>query len=57
MKKLMVMLATVAVGIAASAANFNWSVQSGYIWDGAETPAKITSGSAYLVFASVLNCK
>ena len=55
MKKLMIMLATVAVGIAASAANFNWSVQSGYIWDGAETPAKITSGSAYLVFASALS--
>ena len=54
MKKLMIALAAVAIGMATNAASFTWKVQSGYIWDGAETPAKITSGSAYLVFASAL---
>ena len=55
MKKLMIALVAVAVGMVANAASFTWKVQSGYIWDGADTPAKITSGSAYLVFASALS--
>ena len=54
MKKLMIALAAVAVGLAANAASFTWKATSGYLWDGAETPAKITSGSAYLLFASAL---
>ena len=54
MKKLMIALAATAIGMAVNAASFTWKAQSGYIWDGAETPAKITSGTAYLVFASAL---
>ena len=55
MKKLMIALAAVAMGVAANAASFTWAVSSGYIWDGAETPAKVTSGTAYLLFASALS--
>lgn len=55
MKKLMIALVAVAIGMVANAASFTWKVQNGYIWDGADTPAKITSGSAYLVFASALS--
>ena len=55
MKKLVIALAAVAMGITANAASFAWKVQSGYIWDGAETPAKITSGTAYLLFESALS--
>ena len=54
MKKLIIALVAVAMGIAANAASFAWKVQSGYIWDGADTPAKITSGTAYLIFESAL---
>ena len=54
MKKMMVVLAAVAVGLAANAASFTWKASSGYIYDGADTPAKITSGTAYLMFTSVL---
>jgi len=54
MKKLMIALAAVAVGFAANAASFTWKATSGYLYDGAATPAKITSGSAYLLFTSAL---
>ena len=54
MKKLIIAVAAVAVGIVANAASFNWQATSGYLWDGADTPAKITSGSAYLLFTSAL---
>ena len=54
MKKLMIALAAVAVGFAANAASFTWKATSGYLWDGADTPSKITSGSAYLLFTSAL---
>ena len=54
MKKLMIALAVVAMGVAANAASFTWKATSGYLYDGAETPAKITSGTAYLLFASDL---
>ena len=54
MKKLMIAFAVVAMGIVANAASFSWSTPSGYLWDGAASPAKITSGSAYLVFTSAL---
>lgn len=54
MKKLMTALAVAVVGFAANAASFNWQATSGYLWDGADTPAKITSGSAYLLFTSAL---
>ena len=55
MKKLMIALAAIAMGIGANAASYSWSATSGYLWDGAETPAKITSGAAYLVFTSALS--
>lgn len=54
MKKLIIAVAAVAVGIAANAASFNWKATSGYLYDGADTPSKITSGSAYLLFTSAL---
>ena len=54
MKKLMIALAVVAMGVAANAASFKWKATSGYLYDGAETPAKITSGTVYLLFASDL---
>ena len=54
MKKLMIALAVATMGIVANAASFAWQAQSGYLWDGADTPAKITSGSAYLLFTSAL---
>lgn len=54
MKKLMIALAVVAMGVAANAASFTWKATSGYLWDGAETPAKVTSGTAYLLFTSAL---
>ena len=54
MKKLIIAVAAVAVGIVANAATFNWEVQKGYIYDGADTPAKLTSGTAYLLFADTL---
>ena len=54
MKKLMIVLAAVAFGFAANAASFAWKAQSGYLYDGADTPAKLTSGTAYLLFTSAL---
>ena len=50
----MIALAVVAMGVAANAASFTWKATSGYLYDGAETPAKITSGTAYLLFTSAL---
>ena len=54
MKKLMIALTAVAIGFAANAASFTWKATSGYLYDGADTPAKITAGSAYLLFTSAL---
>ena len=54
MKKLIIVVAAVAMGIAANAASFTWKATSGYLYDGADTPEKITSGTAYLLFASAL---
>ena len=51
MKKLIVALAAVAVGIAANAASVTWGAQKGYLYDGGDT-TKVTSGTAYLVLAS-----
>ena len=53
MKKLMIALAVVAMGVAANAASYTWST-TGRLYDGADTPEKITSGTAYLLFASAL---
>ena len=54
MKKLIIALVAVAAGFTVNAASFTWKATSGYLYDGAETPAKITSGTAYLLFASDL---
>ena len=52
MKKL-IMAAVIAVAaIGANAATVNWQATKGYLWDGAATPAKITSGSAYLMYVT-----
>ena len=50
MKKLMIALAVVAMGVAANAASVSWGAQKGYLYDGAgDSAAKVTSGTAYLV--------
>ena len=54
MKKLMIALVAISAGLAVNAASFTWKATSGYLYDGAETPAKVTSGTAYLLFASAL---
>ena len=55
MKKLMIALAVVAMGAAANAASFSWKAEKGYVYDGGgDSAAKLTSGTAYLVFASAL---
>ena len=52
MKKLMMAAAVALAAIGLNAATVNWQAQKGYLFDGAETPAKITSGSAYLMFVT-----
>lgn len=54
MRKLMTVVAAVAAGFAANAASFTWKATSGHLYDGAASPAKLTSGTAYLLFASDL---
>ena len=55
MKKLIIAVVAVAMGVAANAASFSWKAEKGYIYDGAgDSAAKLTSGTAYLVFASAL---
>lgn len=52
MKKL---LASAAIAIAAinlNAASVTWQATKGALYDGAGTPAKLTSGSAYLMFVT-----
>ena len=50
MKKLIVALAAVAMGVVANAASFNWMVQSGYVYNGKGLAgsANRVSGTAYL---------
>lgn len=57
MKKLMVALVTVAVGMMANAASYNWSADSGRLFNGTGGTGSanyITSGTAYLLFTSDL---
>lgn len=52
MKKL-IMAAVIAVAaIGANAATVNWQATKGNLYDGAATPATITSGSAYLMYVT-----
>ena len=53
MKKLMIALAAVAVGIAANAASISWATTKGYLYDGTgDSASKLTSGTAYLVLST-----
>ena len=53
MKKLVIAVAAVAIGIAANAASYSWATTKGYLYDGTgDSAAKITSGTAYLVLSS-----
>ena len=53
MKKLMIALAAVVVGVTANAASINWSAAKGYLYDGAgDSAAKVTSGTAYLMLST-----
>ena len=51
MKKLIMMVAAVITAIAANAATVTWSATKGYLYE-AGTDNKITSGTAYLMFAT-----
>ena len=53
MKKLMIALAAVAVGVAANAASITWGTTKGYLYNGTgDSSSKITSGTAYLVLST-----
>ena len=52
MKKLIMMAAVTVAAVVANAASVSWSA-SGFLFDGAESPAKVTSQpSAYLMFVT-----
>lgn len=52
MKKLLLATIVATATVAINAATVSWSATKGALYDGAETPAKITSGSAYLMFVT-----
>ncbi len=52
MKKLIVMLAAGVLAVGVNAAQVTWDANKGYLYDGAETPEKITSGTAYLMLSA-----
>ena len=52
MKKLIVAACAVVSAIALNAASVSWQATKGSLYDGAASPAKITSGEAYLVFVT-----
>ena len=55
MKKLMIALAVVAMGVAANAASYTWTTK-GRIYDGAGSSAAYASGeTAYLMFTSIIS--
>ena len=51
MKKLMIMLAAVAMAVGANAASVSWEANKGYLYESGTT-TKITSGDAYLMFVT-----
>jgi len=58
MKKLMIALVAVAMGIAANAASYNWSATSGRLLNGTGNTGSanyISSGTAYLLFTDVMS--
>lgn len=52
MKKLIMMLAVVTAAVAANAATVTWAATKGYLYEAGSDTAKITSGTAYLMFAT-----
>ena len=52
MKKLIVAACAVVSAIALNAASVSWQATKGALYDGADTPAKLTAGEAYLVFVT-----
>ena len=57
MKKLIIAVAAVAMGLAANAASYNWSATSGRLMNGTGGTGSanyITSGTAYLLFTDVM---
>ncbi len=52
MKKLLMAVVVAVASIALNAATINWMANKGYIYDGAEAPAKLTGGSAYLMIVT-----
>jgi len=57
MKKLMIALVAVAMGVAANAASYSWSATSGRLLNGTGATGSanyITSGTAYLLFTDVM---
>ena len=52
MKKLVIAALTVVSAVALNAASVDWAATKGALYDGAATPAKITSGTAYLMFVT-----
>ena len=52
MKKLMMAVAVALAGLGVNAATVSWGATKGYLYDGAETPDKVTSGAAYLMYVT-----
>ena len=52
MKKIMIAAAVAIAAVCVNAATVNWGNSKGYLYDGASTPAKITSGTAYLMYVT-----
>lgn len=52
MKKLLTVALIAFTAVNLNAATVIWAATKGALYDGAETPAKITSGSAYLMFVT-----
>lgn len=52
MKKLIVATMVALSAVALNAASVDWQATKGSLYDGAKTPAKLTSGNAYLMFVT-----
>ena len=52
MKKLMMIIAVIAAAVVANAATVNWEANKGYLYQAGSDTVKVTSGTAYLMFAT-----
>ena len=52
MKKLIMMIAVVVAAVAANAATVTWGASKGYLYQAGSDTVKVTSGTAYLMFAT-----